>query len=146
MNVVKDFLLMAAGLIITVSLAMMGFKIYRGAESTGNAIVQREQKRFEDFTDYELTKYEGLEVSGSKIVRYVKELSSEYDTDVYITVRNGDSNRNFTYLLEDAEGWQDLRDTSSDYYINPLKKFTVKVLKDDNDMLQRVVIAQKEEN
>ncbi|MBR6359411.1 MAG: hypothetical protein IKS11_07155 [Lachnospiraceae bacterium] len=145
MNVVKEFILLAAGLILTVALAITGFQIFRNADRMGHALSESGQKRLEEFSEYELNKYEGLEVSGSRIITYVKQLNSEYDAEILLTVSNPASGEGFTYELSEAPGWQALRDTSSVYYINPLKKYTVTVVKDENAALESVVIRQTEE-
>lgn len=143
MDVTKEFILMAAGLIMTVSLIFAGFSVYRKASETGMILAERQEKKISAIADFELNKYEGLSINGSKILRYVKQMSSTYDADIMITVANPEE---YTYKISELDSLGSLRKVDSKEYINPLRYYTVTVNKDDNAAVCSIEIKQLQED
>lgn len=139
MSVTKEFIMMAAGLIMTVSLVFLGIGIYRKAASTGILLVEREEKRINEIAEYELHRYDDIPVNGSKVLRYIKQISMEYDVEIEITVANPSS---CTYMLSENNSFSELRNAESERYINPLKLFSVTVYEDENAALCGIEIKQ----
>ena len=136
MSVIKEFVMFSAGLVITVSLVMVSFGIYRRAAALGNGIMAREQNTFMEMWDYELTRFDGSEIDGSKAISYIRKVYAGFD--VPITVTNG--RKTFTV---DGESIDKIRDSASDYYMNPMKKYKVRVYFDENDAANQITIEQK---
>lgn len=139
MSVTKEFILLAAGLIITVSLIFIGFGVYRKAASVGIMLADKQEKKMNDIAEYELMKYENTDVNGSKVIKYIQQVSTEYDVGINITVANPDL---YTYRLSEISSFSELRDISSPYFINPLKLYKITVKKDVNAVLDSIEIEQ----
>ncbi|MCQ2538266.1 MAG: hypothetical protein MJ124_07695 [Lachnospiraceae bacterium] len=139
MSVTKEFIMLAAGLIVTVSLIFIGMNIYRTAATTAVKLAEREEKVLNEVAEYELNKYEDLSVNGNKVIRYLKQVGTEYDVEIVITVANPEE---YTYRLSEISSWGELRKTDSSKYINPLKLFRITVNKDENAALCGIEIKQ----
>ncbi|MCR5584171.1 MAG: hypothetical protein K6F63_01900 [Lachnospiraceae bacterium] len=133
MSVIKEFILFAAGLVITVSLALISFNVYEKAADLGKGIAEREQIAIDEFKEYEVTRFDGSVIDGSKAISYIRKM---YETrDIQIEVVKGE--RSF---LIDARSIDELRKTTSDYYMSPLKKYKVSVSFDENDAADKIKI------
>ncbi len=142
MSVTKEFIMMAAGLIITVSLIFIGFGVYKKAAAAGMLLAEREEKRINEIADYELHRYDDIPVNGSKVLRYIKQIGMEYDVEITVTVANPTL---CTYRMSETGSFSELRNAASEKYINPLKLYSVTVQEDENAALCSIEIKQMED-
>ena len=126
MDVVRQFLMMAAGLIITVSLIIIGYNIFDGAVNIGNKIVSSEQETLQRLEEDEIYMYEGLDITGTKVINYVEKMYLDHGIDVSITNAFG------TFSVSELENISALRDTAGIYYLSPVKKYRISVTCDNN--------------
>ena len=133
MSVVKEFLIFTVGLIITVSLAVISFNVYSEAAALGKGIAEREQSALNELEEYEMTRFDGSVIDGSRAISYIKKM---YETrDVQIQVANGKK----TFLI-DRDSIEGLRKINSSFYMNPMEKYKVSVMLDENDAADRIII------
>ncbi len=133
MSVVKEFLIFTVGLIITVSLAVISFNVYSEAAALGKGIAEREQSALNELEEYEMTRFDGSVIDGSRAISYIKKM---YETrDVQIQVANGKK----TFLI-DRDSIEGLRKINSSFYMNPMEKYKVSVMFDENDAADRIII------
>jgi hypothetical protein len=133
MSVVREFILFAAGLVITVSLALISFNVYEKAAELGKGIAEREQTVIDEFREYEITRFDGNVIDGSRAISYIRRM---YETeDIRIEVVKGGR----SFLIDDSS-IRELRKTTSDYYLSPLKDYKVSVSFDENDTVNRIRI------
>ena len=136
MSVIKEFILFAVGIVITVSLAVISFNVYSKAEEVGKGIAEREQAVINELRDYDLMRYDGSEIDGSKAVSYIKKMYSTRDVTIEVT----SGGRKFVI---DGTSIGEIRNTSSVYYLNPFKKYYVSVGTDENDAANVITIEQR---
>ncbi len=135
MGIVKEFILYAAGLVLTVGLLFIGFGMYRKTAELGKIYVEREQRVINDYAEYEIYKYDGNETKGNNIISYIKRVYGVYDADRNIRTEKNTFKAN-------SENISMLRNVDSAYYINPLKDYSVKVHADDNGSIRNIDINQ----
>ncbi len=136
MSVIKEFIMFAAGIVITVSLAAIGFNIYSEAAELGKGIAGKERSAIEELREYELMRFDGSEVDGSRAISYIKRIYRDYDIPIEVT-GNGRS-----YVI-DGDSIGEIRNTSSVYYMNPLRKYLISVSVDENDAASGITIEQR---
>lgn len=135
MSAVKEMILFAAGLMVTVFVCGISFRIYERAEVIGEKIVEREERSITDIMEYELTRYDNSEIDGSHAISYIRRAYSEYGASITVT------NAQTTFTV-DTDTIEEIRDTESGYYINPLKKYNVNVNFDENDVIDKITIDE----
>lgn len=136
MSVVKEFILFAAGLVITVSLAMIGFKVYSKAAEIGKNIVEQEENSIRELKEYEITRFDGTEIDGSRAISYVKKMYASEGITVEVRTEKK------SFVMDEISA-ACIRDTSSVYYMNPLKKYHVTVRFDENDAVNKITVEQR---
>ncbi len=136
MSVIKEFILFAVGMIITVSLAVISINVYSKAEEVGRGIAEREQYALNELKEYDVMRYDGTEVDGGKAISYIRRMYST--RDIPIEVKYGGKS-----FVVDGDSISGIRDTASVYYLNPLKKYYISVSTDENDAVREIVVEQR---
>ncbi len=137
---IKEMLIFAAGLILTISLIFLGFTVFSKALNIGRFVSEKEDQKLQALKREEIEKYEGQEVQGNKIVSYVRNLYGKAEATISVTRK--DSN-NIAYSFQiDSSTINELRNEKSSYFINPMKKYRVTLLRDNNDSITRIEIKE----
>ena len=136
MSVIKEMILFGAGLVITVSLAFIGFNIYGKAAEIGKEITEREESTLNELREYDIMRFDGCVIDGSRAISYIRRIYAKEDIPIEV-VKDG---RSFTV---DGDSVSEIRNTASGYYLNPLKEYYVKVSIDENDAVGRITIEQR---
>ncbi len=136
MSAVKEMILFAAGLMVTVFVCGISFRIYERAEVIGEKIVEREEQSIADIMEYELTRYDNSDIDGSRAISYIRRAYSEYGASITV-------NNTKTTFTVDTDTIDEIRDVDSGYYIDPLKKYSVNVSFDENDVIDGITIEQQ---
>lgn len=129
MQISKQFLLEAVGLILTVSLILTGVRLYQRANSAVTMMERRQDEQFRQMEEYEIVKYEGCSIDGTTAVAYIKHLVGTYGIPVTVTTAGG------TFQIAEHLQYGNLRNMESEQYINPLGKFACEVLRDENSAI-----------
>lgn len=133
----------AVALLLTVGLIYIGLNMYDRASRTADS-VERNQAYTERVTqEYGITKYDGLEITGSTAITYIKQLIGVYEVPVDLNIVRATDGQVKTNTITDSTNYSKFRDSTSNYYINPMKMFTVSVERDKNDVIVKVIITQK---
>ncbi len=133
MSVIKEFILFAAGMVMTVSLAVIGFNIYSKAADVGRNIAEREQYALKELKEYDVMRFDGNEVDGSRAISYIKRIYATRDIPIEVT-------NEVKSFVVDGDSIEEIRNTASAYYLNPLKKYFVTVFTDANDEAEKIKI------
>ncbi len=141
MSQVKEILLFAAGLVITVTLIFVGFNVFTRALSVGQFIQTREDEKLQALKAEEIEKYEGKTVAGNKIVSYVRSIYDKVDAPIKITTL-GDGNAPFSFEISKSN-ISELRNEEKPYFINPMKKYKVTLSRDKNDSITCIEIKEE---
>ncbi len=136
MSVIKEFILFAVGIVITVSLAVISINIYSRAAELGRGISAREEAALGELKEYDLLRFDGSEVDGSRTISYIRRMYATRDIPIEV-VKDG---RRF---FIDGNNLSDLRNTSSIYYISPLEQYRVSVSFDENDAASKITIEKR---
>lgn len=129
MQISKQFLIEAVGLILTVSLILTGVRLYQRASRVVTMMEQRQDRQFQQMEEYEIIKYEGCSIDGTTAVAYIKHLVGTYGLPVTVTTVDG------TFQIAERLQYVNLRNMESDQYINPLGRFNCEVLRDENSAI-----------
>ncbi len=140
MSQIKEMLIFAAGLIITVALIMVGITVFGKAMDLGQMVSQKEEQKLQALKLEEIEKYEGQDIPGNKIVSYVRNLYGRTDAVINITGKNS-TGVSYTFKV-DSSNLHELRDENSRYFINPIKKYRVTVIRDKNDSITGIDIKE----
>lgn len=135
MHVSKEFLLEAVGLSLVVALILISMQLFQRAEKITTALEKGQERYIEELEEYEIVKYEGLELDGVTAVNYIKRMVLEYQLAVCVTT----TERTFTVAEVSACGL--LRDVQSEYYINPMAKYQCKIVRDENEEIKEIKLG-----
>ena len=134
MSVIQKFLLGAAGLLLTISLIALGVNMFEKSKKVADRMAQEQDSVAVALEEQGITKYDGYQISGSTAINYIKVVNSA-GVDVEITTSNG------TFTVSDDSLYASLRDIHSDKYINPLKEYRCTVVRDENNVIIKVVLV-----
>ena len=128
-------LMLAAGVILTCMVIGVGFYVAREAKATAVASGNQLSEYQKDIKESSLTKYDGMEVSGSDVINFAKKNLSSYDrtevAPVYIQIQTASHDETY----ESNRHLKDLRDFSNARYVNPVNLFLCTIIRDENDVI-----------
>lgn len=136
-------LTLAAGIILTCIVIGVGFLAAREARATAAVSTQQISEFKKELEEAQITKFDGVCVTGSDVINFIKRQLSQYDIEecapVYIQV-----NRNRLQSIYKNKGcMKEIRQVSSAAYIHPLSKFEGAVVRDDNDVIVGIVFDEQ---
>ena len=137
MGASKKMLYEAVVLMTLVSLIYIGLSLFDRARNTASNLEESQMYTDRVTQEYGIMKYDGLEITGSAVITYIKSLVEVYNIPATITTANK------TYTVSDTSLYSEFRKTSSQYYINPMSKYVVTVIRDANDAITSVKIVVK---
>lgn len=138
MQVSRQFILEAAGLVLTVALILLGVQFFERTKQILSLLSERQEQEWQYLLEYEQIRYEGLQITGSTAVSFTKEMVSKYGIPVTIRKEEG------SCCIQTAKELAGLREEQSRYYVSPLTKFTCEVLRDDNSAIVGIVLDYRE--
>ena len=139
MQISRQFLIDAVGLLLTVSLILMGMKLYQKAERAAGILEERQNRQLQELEEYEIVKYEGYSIGGTTALAYIKNLVGNYGLPVTVTTASG------TFQVTERSQYGNMRDMESEQYINPLEKFSCELLRDENDAIMGALLLYDKE-
>jgi hypothetical protein len=136
-------LLLAAGIAITcmvISLAYYASGEAKNIASNSNAKLTEFSK---ELNESDLTTYDGLEVTGSDVVNFIKKkldgISSSEIAEQYIYVKTSKSENTFNNVSDISN----INNFTHLQYINPLGKFVGEIVRDSNEVIRGIRFIQK---
>jgi hypothetical protein len=128
-------LLLAASVFITCVLLSIGFIYLREAKNISFASASNLSELAVELTESDLTMYDGLEVTGSDVVNFIKKNLGSYTSaqtsPVYVYVET-ESSSNTYYNESDLNHIQNF---THEKYIKPISKFIGEIVRDENDVI-----------
>lgn len=137
------FLLMAATLLITCSLIGLGFYVFGNSKKLGITVTNQIVDLNNELTQSDIMKYDGLEVSGSDVINFIKKYLGDYEKEesgpFSIVIEKGShvdlhKNNEFIHLIANF---------ANGYYIKPTSKFMGNVEKNANSVIVSVKFTRK---
>lgn len=137
------FLLLAFSLALT-CLLIVYFKRVADSGFDTSRIAEEKMSEFNTaLSESELTMYEGLEVTGSDVVNFIKKnlgsFGSSETATMYVHVITGASD--MTYY--NGASIPNMQDFSSALFVKPIAKFLCSIIRDANDVIIGVGFAQR---
>lgn len=138
-DTIHNFIIFAAELLITIGLITLAIYFYNMTKEQAETLQNREKNILQAEADYVITKYEDIEISGATVVSYVKEIKSMVSE---VIVSNGDA----SYTVDSntpASTFTAMKNSSDKYYIDPTDTYQVKVERNANGLIEKVIITIK---
>lgn len=129
----------AVGLSLLVALILISMQMYQRAAKITTLLENGQEQQIAELEEYEIVKYDGILIDGMTAVSYIKRMTGTYELPVYITNLTGE------YVISDYTECTDLRNISSEKYINPLAKYRCEVVRDENKVIKELRIGIEKE-
>lgn len=142
MDSVSRFFLIAAGLIVTAGLIMIGFRMSDIGKAAAGHLVD-EMAAFEnEIARQEIMQYDGRIVAGSDVVNFIKKSLSDCSVGQMpkfeIRVSSG-----VVTVYRDNSLLKEMTNFSHPSYIKPNARYLGEVYKNSNDVIEAVIFTQQ---
>ncbi len=139
-DTIHNFLLFAFGLLITVGLIGLAVYYYNTTTEHATRIHEHEEAKLLKEEEYIITKYEDIDISGASVVSYAKEIRPI----VTVIIDNGVASNTITSST-DSSIFTTMKDStpSNRYYVDPTDSYTVNVHRNENGIIDKVIITKK---
>ena len=137
MRVSKEFLMEAVSLSLLVALILISVQMFQRANKITTLLEQGQEKQVQQLEEYEIVRYDGMEIDGITVIGYIKTLVGTYQIPAKVTTETT------TFVVEDKEQYSSLRDPNAENYIFPLSLYLCEVIKDKNGSIIEVKITVK---
>ena len=135
MHISKEFLMEAVGLSLVVALLLIGMQVFNRAMKITSSLEERQEEKIAEIEEYEIVQYDGLVLDGMSAIGYIKKMIGNYGLMVHVVTETEE------FVISDRSEYQEMRDSSSKKYINPLAKYRCMVIRDENDVITSVEIV-----
>jgi len=135
MHISKEFLMEAVGLSLVVALLLIGMQVFNRAMKITSSLEERQEEKIAEIEEYEIVQYDGLVLDGMSAIGYIKKMIGNYGLRVHVVTETEE------FVISDRSEYQEMRDSSSKKYINPLAKYRCMVIRDENDVITSVEIV-----
>lgn len=135
MHVSKEFLLEAVGLSLVVALILISIQMFQRATKITALLEEGQERQITELEEYEIIKYDGLLVDGMTAINYVKKMTGIYELPVKVRTATGE------FVVTQKEEYKELRNLTSEKYINPLAKYRCEVSRDENEVISEIRIS-----
>lgn len=139
-------LLFAAATLITCFVISIGFHFTGKAKLVSNVALNQLSDYHAELTDSDLNMYDGLEVTGSDVIHFIKKHLGDYNSSqkapievTVITVKNPE--RANTY--DNNAKIKNIQNFTEACYIKPTNRFVGAVVKNTNNVITKIVFTIK---
>jgi len=136
-------LILSAGVFITCIVISIGFYFARESQALSSISAENLSDFATELTERDLTQFDGLEVTGSDVVNFIKKELGEYvSTDTasfYVYVKTSTSEN--TYF--NGANISNMQKFTHSMYIKPIGKFTGEIVRDENKVIVGIKFIQK---
>jgi hypothetical protein len=143
MNRVLEYILIGAGIMLACGLASLAYEAYKETSKIAYEATKDQNDFASELSEYDVTLYEGKEVSGSDVVNYIYRQLGEYITTetapFYINVVTTLSENIYT----NNRTISDINNFTTMMYIKPDAIFGCSVNRDENNVIKGVKFTQK---
>ena len=149
MEVTKEFIKGAIGLLIAVALCLVMVMIYRKGNSSINASIEKYDSLVSGFETEKYSRFDGKNVTGTALIGLLNDISE--NEDIVVIVKNGhakkyNSSVTYTYSSLRSSGsslLRDIEDINDDvHYINPAAYFAATLQYNDNGGVSSLLFVQ----
>ena len=134
MQVSKEFLMEAVGLSLLVALLLVGVRMFQRTNSLISSLDRQQEQRLAKLEEYEVTCYDGLIVDGITAISYIKNVVGNYAIPALVET-DGTS-----FKVVSRNEYVELRNQSSEYYIDAWDEFLCEVVRDENGSIECIQI------
>lgn len=135
-------LIIAAGVFVTCVILNIGFYFLRESKDISSASANNLSEFAAELSESNITMYDGLEVTGSDVVNFIKKHLGGYTatqtSPMYVYVKT--EAENTYYNSADIINIQNFTHLK---YIKPIGKFTGEIVRDANDMIIGIKFIQQ---
>lgn len=139
MSVSKEFLMEAVGLSLLVALLLISMQLFQRAIKITSLLEENQEQQILALEEYEIVKYEGLQIDGLTAINYIKRMTGTYGLPVTVATELGE------FRVTERSECAQLRDISSEKYVNPMMLFGCEVCRDENGVITEVKLCMKKE-
>ena len=139
MHISKEFLLEAVGLSLVVALILISMQIFQRAVKVTTLLEQNQEQQLRKLEEYEIVKYDGLQIDGMTAISYIKKMTGTYGIPVQVATEKG------IFKVREQSQYSSLRDIDSEQYINPLMKYRCEVVRDENEVISEIKLEMERE-
>ncbi len=136
-------LILAAGTVITCIVLSIGFLFARESRALSSAGTEKLNHYSAELSESDLTMYDGLEVAGIDVTNLIKRRLGSYTSSetapVQIRVKTAKAENTYS----NGGAIDSIQNFTHNNYINPLGKFTGKILRDGNKAITAIQFLQK---
>jgi hypothetical protein len=133
MGVSRKMVEFAVGALMFVGVVSVGFSYFNQAEDFSNTQKIKNSVLLEEKEEWFVTRYEGLSPSGADVVKYIKTNIDRVDKITVVTDKK-------TFIADESQ-YSSYSISSNDYYINPLKTYTIAIERNANGTITGVRIT-----
>lgn len=141
-NGLKGFIL-SAGIVITCTVISIGFYFARESSALSSASAENLSEFSTELYERNITMYDGLEVSGSDVINFIKRNLGDYGSTeispLYVYVKTLSSEN--TYV--NGGKVTNIQNFTDTMYIKPIGKFVGKLDRDENRVIIGIKFIQK---
>jgi len=134
MQVSKEFLLEAVGLSMVVILILISMQIFQRAVKITEVIEKEQEQQLIELEEYEIIKFDGLQIDGMTVINYIKRMTGTYNLPVHVETVKGE------FTVSEKKQYSNLRNVESEQYINPFAKYRCEVVRDENEVITNIKI------
>ena len=132
MHISKEFLMEAVGLSLLVALILISMQLFQRATKITTLLQERQEEQIVELEEYEIVKYDGLQIDGMTAISYMKRMVDTYELPVYVATLNSE------FILTNTAEFEELRNVHSEKYISPLTKYACNVIRDENKVITKI--------
>lgn len=133
MDEVKKFLYEAITLTLLLSIIGIGIRVFYSVKKAGSTVQQQISKENQQLEEAEITKYLGIDVPGGLVRSFVQDI---YSDSITIFINDNKLSGDIDTVITE------LQSVDGNYYVNPLRKYTITIGRNANGVIDRVMINQ----
>lgn len=141
-NVLKGIVI-GAGVLITCIVIGVGFRVYRETKTISSTSAEKLERFSSELSENDLTMYDGLEVTGSDVVNFIKKHLSEYSSSevapIYVNIVTSTTLNDYV----NGASIPDIVNFTTDKYISPISKYNGKIVRDKNNVIVGLIFTKK---
>ena len=138
-------LIMAVVVIIALILSAISLYMVTRSKGTINDGNTQYSQLMSDYSEISATLYDGLYVSGDKVIEVIKDCAADLSDGVYVVTLEGgtDNSKGTESIYKTADAYENANyERSAAAYINPAGTFVGSVTKNNNGMVTRITFTQ----
>jgi hypothetical protein len=148
-NNIIDYWFLAVFSVVIIACTIIYIKnFYDDTKRASDKVIDHSKEITEDYDEYELTKYEDLELKGSEVVNFIKDHLGDYTAGetapYYVRVKTVVSGVSYSNDYVNKVHIKNIRNVSAlDYFIKPTAYFYCEIIRSRNKVILGISFTQK---